>query len=337
MMAPIREDKPAWSAVPRTVREETQRILGAKVVRAVRAYGGYGPSATYTLTLDDGRRVFFKGVYPLREGSDVRWSLDEEERVYRELSDWVEPWAPEFFGSIRTDGWHALVIEAVRGARVPPWTDELARSAARSYADFHGRTLGKQLPRWIPRGEHREFGEFWANLSSDAEAVERLLHAARRSADEAERWVTNALPALMEAETWLLKARRPFALLHSDTRSDNIRIDAGVLRMFDWPFAFIGPLEFDLAAFAQSVASEGGPLPEQIVGWYSEVLQPRRRQLVGSAVGIAGYFANRAPRPPLEGLPRLRSVQRRQLKASLRWAARLLKLPEPGWLSDVAD
>ena len=36
-----------------------------------------------------------------------------------------------------------------------------------------------------------------------------------------------------------------------------------------------------------------------------------------------------------ESLPRLRSFQRRQLKVTLAWAARRLKLPAPGWLEAV--
>ena len=60
----------------------TEQMLGARIVRATRAFGGYGPSATFVLRLDDGRKAFFKGVYPLPEGSAVRWALDEEERVY---------------------------------------------------------------------------------------------------------------------------------------------------------------------------------------------------------------------------------------------------------------
>ena len=76
-----REDKPTWSGVPRAVRAETERLKGARVVRATRRFGGYGPSATFHLRLADGRTAFFKGVYPLPEGSGVRWALDEEERV----------------------------------------------------------------------------------------------------------------------------------------------------------------------------------------------------------------------------------------------------------------
>ncbi len=39
----------------------------------------------------------------------------------------------------------------------------------------------------------------------------------------------------------------------------------------------------------------------------------------------------------MKGLPRLRSIQRRQLKATLAWAARRFGLPDPRWLSAVPD
>src|SRR5215210_5815246 len=136
-MTRIREDKPAWSSVPASVKTSAESILGARVVRAVRAFGGYGPSATFALNLDDGRRAFFKGVYPLPEGSAVRWRNDEEERVYQELGQLIAPWAPTFYGSVRTNGWHVLLMEAVVGQKVPPWTAALARRAVRSYAQFH--------------------------------------------------------------------------------------------------------------------------------------------------------------------------------------------------------
>src|SRR5690349_20390906 len=110
---PMREEKLVWTAVPKSLRAETERILGGHVVGARRAFGGYGPSATFTLTLNDGRRAFFKGVYPLPEGSAVRWRHDEEELVYERLGEWLRPWAPEYYGSFHADGWHVLLIEAV--------------------------------------------------------------------------------------------------------------------------------------------------------------------------------------------------------------------------------
>ena len=95
--------------------------------------------------------------------------------------------------------------------------------------------------------------------------------------------------------------------------------------------------EFDVSAFCQTIAAEGGPSPERVLAWYEDVLPLRADAVDASLAGIAGYFADRAWRPPMPGLPRIRSIQRRQLKASLAWAARRLDLPEPRWLAAVGD
>jgi len=337
-MSSIREDKPTWSAVPVAVRDLTEQMLGAKVERATRAFGGYGPSATFVLRLDDGRKAFFKGVYPLPEGSAVRWALDEEERVYTQLADEITPWAPDYYGSLRLEGWHAMLIESVPGARMPPWTESQAQQAARSYAEFHARTVNSELPEWLERTQHVEFVGFWTQLTNERESTARvaaLCHSPALRRDAAE-WIRTNAPQLIEAEQPLLTAER-FALLHFDTRSDNVRLDGDLLRLFDWPWACVGPPEFDLGAFAQSIASEGGPPAEKVARWYSDVLPFDDDVLTASVVGISGYFADRGSSPGLPGLPRLRSVQRRQLKASLGWAASRLGLPEPKWLQSVAD
>lgn len=107
--------------------------------------------------------------------------------------------------------------------------------------------------------------------------------------------------------------------------------------MFDWNSACVGPPEFDVAAFAQSITAEGGPEPELFVSEYLGLLPLREGTLNASVAGIAGYFADRAWREPIPGMPQLRSMQRRQLKASIGWAARLFDLPDPLWLSAVPD
>ena len=324
--------------MPSAVRKEAERIVGAGVTRAVRAFGGYGPSATFVLTLADGRRAFFKGVFPLPEGSAVRWMLDEEERVYAELSHLIDPWAPEYFGSLRVDGWHAVLIEVVAGERLPPWTEDQARRVVRSYASFHATTAGQELPEWLARDSHFEFSEFWARVASDDETLARI---SRLCPDvdgqrDARRWLDAHVAELIGWEQRLRDANR-FALLHYDTRSDNVRLEGDLLRLFDWPFCCVGPPEFDFAAFAQSIAGEDGPGGEQLAAWYSEVSPLDGDTLSASLVGVSGYFADRASRPELPGLPRLRSVQRRQLKASLPWAAQRIGLPDPAWLRSVAD
>lgn len=330
------EAKPPWSAVPRSVKDEVARLLGSPVARAARVYGGYAPSATFRVVLRDGRRAFLKSTYPLPKDSGVRWVVDREERFYRSLGRRVERWAPRFFGSFERDGWHMLALEDLGPRSVPPWSAAKARRAARDYARFHKSTLGKPLPRWLSRTEHVEFASFWSGLaaSGDLDAVASL---GRRRADEAAEWLDVSLPVLREGERRLARLRGPDALIHVDTRSDNIRIVGERLRIFDWPFASAGPPEFDFVAFAQTVTAEGGPTPEWILAEYETVLPLRDRAVDASLCGVAGYFADRSWRPPIVGLPRLRSWQRRQLKATLRWTARRLDLPEPRWLDAVAD
>jgi hypothetical protein len=334
-----REDKPTWSQVPRAVRTATERLLGARVLRATRRFGGYGPSATFHLSLADSRTAFFKGVYPLPEGSGVRWALDEEERVYLELQQHITPWAPDYYGSLRLDGWHAMLMESVTGEKIPPWSDSAGRRAARSYAEFHAGTVGTAttLPDWLSREAHLEFTGYWQGIAADESRLARLaaLGPSSKVGRAIAEWVTDHAADLTAAEVPLRETKR-FCLLHFDTRSDNVRLDGDLLRMFDWPWTAVGPPEFDFGAFAQSVASEGGPDPELLTSWYSEVLPIDASVLTAVAVGISGFFADRGSRPAMPELPRLRSFQRLQMKASLSWAARRVGLAPPAWLESVA-
>ena len=330
-----REDKPAWAAVPAGVKRRVTEVLGANVDRAVRAYGGYGPSATFVLHLENGSRAFFKGTYPLPPQSGVRWALAGEEKVYRQLGNLISPWAPAYFGSVRTGGWHAILIEAVDGQAPLPWTSEKAKRAARSFAEFHASTVGRQLPTWLPRRQHHGFSTYWTRLTRDATRVAALASLAGDAAPGAHAWLDKNLARLAATEALLRRRASRSALLHFDTRSDNIRLQRDRLRIFDWPFACSGPPEFDLAAFAQSIESEAGPPGEDVMAWYAEVLPVEDERLAAAMVGLSGYFADRAPLPEMPELPRLRSVQRRQLKASLALSARMLSLTPPTWLDSV--
>ena len=318
------------------MRAETERLLRSRVVRATRAYGGYAASATFRLALANGRRAFFKGGYPPPPGSAARFPIEREEQRYVGLARFMGRWAPRLYGSFRLQRWHVLLMEDLGPATIPPWTAGKTRRAARSYARFHRSTLGARFPAFLPNTDHVEFGSFWRGLAKRGDLASTA-SLARRRADEALEWIDVAFPVLRDLEQGLLTARRPFALLHVDTRSDNIRLIGDRLVMFDWPFAAAGPAEFDAAAFAQGVTAEGGPAPERVLAWYEELFPLRARELDASIAGIAGYFADRAWRPPMPGLPRLRSIQRRQLKATLSWAARRFDFPEPRWLSAVQD
>jgi hypothetical protein len=311
------------------------RILGSPVARAARVYGGYAPSATFRMVLADGRQAFFKGVNAT-SNDYMRAALPREERVYRELDPFIHPWAPEFLGSFKRLDWHVLLLEDVGPQTMPPWSPAKARRSARSFGAFHATTQGRALPRWLSRTEHHEFAGEWRTLS-DSGALAKTAALARGRADEAREWLDVALPLLRRNAERLRRLRAPHSLLHFDTRSDNVRLQGEQLRMFDWNFAGVGPHEIDAAAFAQATEAEGGPPVERTMGWYAEVMELRESYVDASVAGIAGYFADKAWRPPIPGLPRIRSWQRQQLKVSLAWAARRFALPEPRWLAAVAD
>ena len=311
-------------------------VLGAPVARADRVYGGYAPSATFRLKLANGKRAFFKASYPAPKGSGVRWVVDVEDRNYRRLSRLITPWAPRFFGSFNRIGWHVLLLEDLGPRTMPPWTSAKARRATRSYAQFHKSTRDKTLPRGLSRTRHQEFAGFWRELSNSGE-LGRVAALARGREDQAREWIEVVLPVMRQLDDGLAKTKPPFSLLHLDTRSDNTRLHGDLLRIFDWPFASVGPAEFDVTAYAQGVRADDGPEPERVLAWYEDVLPLRADAIDASLAAISGFFADRSWKPEVPGLPRVRSFQRQQLKCCLAWAARRFDLPEPRWLRAVAD
>jgi hypothetical protein len=331
------EAKPTWQHVPIAVRRRTEAVLGTRVTRALRSWGGYSPSATFRLALADGRTVFLKATYPLDPDSPVHWNLDQEERVYQELGRWLHPWAPAYYGGFQEAGWHVVLLEDLGPGTVPPWTAATARAAMRSYGDFHHASFGDRFPRWLRR-RRLAFGANWPRLQSAPEEMAQLAGLAGPRAPEAAAWLA-ANSAVLE-QVAMKPQGPPFSLLHVDSRSDNVRVyprAAIPLRLFDWPFACVGAPEVDFVLFAQSVACEGGPSPEQLTEWYTHSQPVRADVLITSVAAVAGFFAVHSWQPDLPALPRLRSIQRRQLRASLAWAARLLDLPEPAWLETVPD
>ena len=324
------EAKPPWRQVPAAVRREVESVAGARVTRGARIWGGYGPAPTFRLRLADGRGLFFKGIHT-ESTVFSRKAFDREWRVYQELGAFITPWAPQFYGAIAVDDWRALLLEDLGPKSAPPWTPALARDAAREFARFHSSTLGRDLPGWLRRFAESGASVSWERVEEETDGLRLVADLAGGRADEARAWLRMALPPLARGARDALRIPGPYALLHSDTRSDNLRVTQGRLRLFDWPAAESGYPEFDLAAFAQSVTAEGGPEPERIVSWYSERLHPRAEALDAVVAWLAAYFAHNAWRPDLPELPRLRRFQRQQLAVTLRWAARRLALPAPEW------
>ena len=331
------EEKPPWRMVPLAVRQDVGEAMGSSVVRGMRVYGGYGPTPTYRLALSDGRRVFFKGVNA-RSYEFPRAALALEVRVYRELADFIGPWAPRFYAAIRRDDWSVLLLEDVGPKTVPPWTPAAARRIVHAYANFHAATLDHPtLPEWLPRPESALPQVTWSRVAAESEELRRVAELAGEAKVQALRWLQAALPLMSRLADSAAFLSGPHSLLHGDTRSDNLRVRDGRLYLFDWPAVQVGRYEFDLVAFAQSVTVDGGVDPEQVLTWYGERLALRPDAIDAALAWLSAFFADLAWRPGIHGLPRLRAFQRQQLAVSLVWASRRWHLPEPTWVSALAS
>jgi aminoglycoside phosphotransferase (APT) family kinase protein len=300
------------------------------VVRGVRIWGGYGPAPTFRLRLADNRGLFLKAVYA--DSNEFSQQAHERElRVYHELAAFITPWAPRFYGAITQDDWRVMLLEDLGPKSAPPWTPAAARSVACGLADFHASALGRELPGWLGTFAEDVANLTWEDVMAETQELRFVAEMADRHADEAGAWLRAAWPLLDRLAQAALSVPGPHTLIHTDIRSDNLRIVQGRLRLFDWPAAEVGFPEFDLAEFAQSVAVEDGPEAEQVARWYATRLPVRAEALDAALAWIAAYFAYHAWRPEVPGLPRLRRFQRQQLAATLRWLAQRLALSEPTW------
>ena len=332
---PIREPKPTWRSVPLPVRQRIEEIAGGRVMRGSRVWGGYGPSATFVLTLEDGGSVFVKGSHPRHTTVGIA-ATEIEERVYREI-DVIRPWAPRFLGSVEDGPWRMLVLEDLSsGEKMLPWTTAKLRAAIESLAQFHRASQDYDPPAWVPAYNASSFLNLFKieegrpTIAGETDSRSRFLHLFADTR-EAEAWTEAALPRLLDAARGAASIGGPAGLVHMDVRSDNLIFQGGRAILLDWPYLAHGPVLWDTAAFFPSIDGEGGATPEEALLLYESALGVSfdPSDIAAAASLIAGFFATRAGLPDVPVLPRLRTVQKMQLFPSLRWAARLLSLPPP--------
>jgi hypothetical protein len=313
------------------VRKEIEPVLGAPIRKGTRVFGGYGPSATFRLFLEDGRTVFAKGAG--KGSNEVNWRVvPVEESAYRNI-DAIRPFSPSYLGSVIASGWHLLLLEDLKdAAAVPPWTEQLAVQAVRDIAQFHLR--GMKEPEKVDEINMKDFTDNWRTIRYDRDELDYFLGLFGNDRTEAEAWLNDSFDILIAAESELKRMDQPWGLIHSDIRSDNLRFRDGKLVLFDWALACRGPLMLDVIFFFPSIAGEGGPTAEHLLPVYKQVMLSKGVSFPSyaeraAAAATAGFFASRAGKPPIPALPRLRDIQRLQLGPALQWAAQILDLPEP--------
>jgi aminoglycoside phosphotransferase (APT) family kinase protein len=287
------------AAPPAEVREQIGRILGSEPIGFAPVQGGYTPAERYRVELADGRTAFAKRAV---EASSVR-ALRAEAFVYQRVEG---PFIPRFLGFADDAESPLLLVEFFDGAQhAPPWNDDRIDRVFACLADMHEMSV--RLP---PFDHHiMEVGPGWAEIQRDPRPFLSLGHV---SPD----WLDRHLRALVETESE--QKLSGLDVGHFDLRSDNILFVDGRAVLVDWSAACLGPPSLDVGLWLPSLQVEGGPPPEDLLpGAPTE------------AAWVSGFFAARAGLAELPHAPRVRGVQREQLRAALPWVVRELGLHPP--------
>ncbi len=290
------------------VRRCLRALKGSAPTSWRRIERGYTPAERWVIRFADGSTAFAKiGVTPLTASC-----LRDEHRTYRQLN---APFMPRLLGFEDSER-PLLLLEDLSDARwPPPWASGDIDSFVRAMQQVAAtRPLPDDFPTLAAEfgatGSEQRASTGWGAVARDPRPFLSLGACS-------EAWLTHALPRLKEAQQ-----DAPVegdALLHNDVRSDNLCFsrDRGMI-LIDWNLASRGNALFDLAFAAPSIALEGGPAPEQLVADDGKM-----------AALVSGYFAERAGLPAIPDAPRVRWIQREQLRIALPWAARALGLAEP--------
>jgi hypothetical protein len=326
----MRAVKLDWSSVPSMLHVGLADMIGDHIRVARPVDRGFGRSACFIVESRNGRRYFSKvthpGDTPMGQNAFLR-----EEIHYRAFPE-LAAFGPTYRGSIARGDWKMLVLDWIESAfDVPPWSEPRLGAVLQALARFHAGTPSRAAAMLERAEEFALFNVFnrprgWATLATDRSARERFLSLFAEP-EAAASWFAAQSPTLVEHEASSTSIGGPRAWVHQDIRSDNLLFnEPDQVRFVDWPFLAFGPVVMDVAFLAPSVEAEGGPPPEVTMALYQQASGQRldSRALRIASATIAGFFAIRAGEPELEGLPRLRWIQRRQLIPALAWACRLL-------------
>jgi Phosphotransferase enzyme family len=284
----------------RITQASQKRVLRLEAVHG----GGYSLALRLRAFFEDGTTAFVK----VATSQELAQFLRTEHHVYSSLGK--QDFLAAFYGW-DDDGLNPLLILEDFGAAfcAPPWTTTRIDAVLTMLERVHQTSAPVKIPL-LESPETREMLSGWKVVAENPAA---FLSLGLCEAD----WLTEALPALLEAEAKTVLTGTD--LLHLDVRSDNLCFpddDRAVL--VDWNWVSVGNGEFDLAAWLPSLQAEGGPPPETFLP-----------NAAVWAAALSGFFASRAGLPAPEAAPAVRSVQCQQLATALPWAARALGLRVP--------
>ena len=300
-----------WSALPSQVTHWVERELGSRVVDAVDQSGGFSPGPAARVRGDDGQRAFVKAAS--REVNHDSYEMHRREaRLTAALPR--SPFTPDLLATYDEDPWVALLYTDVDGHTPQiPWRANELSQAVDALARLHDSFTPSPVTAVEPVADLLDDDlNGWRTLSSGSLPA---------GIDE---WSARHIERLAGLEAGWVDATAGETLLHTDVRADNMLVTEHGIVFVDWAHASRGAAWFDLAAWAPSVAMQGGPDPDTFVtqALASRAAAPDSDQLTATVAAIAGYFTERAATPPPPGLPTLRKFQAAQGEITRAWLRR---------------
>jgi Phosphotransferase enzyme family len=258
--------------------------------------GGYTLMEHWLVELEDGSRAFAK----VAVDEPTAGFLRDEYRVYSQVEG---SFLPKLLGWDDDGERPMLLLEDLSEAYwPPPWREADFEAVLSALDELHGTSPPRDLPRLALDEFHT-----WREVEAEPEPFLALGLASVE-------WLESALPELLAATDRCVVEGE--ALLHLDTRSDNICLRDGQVVIVDWNWAHTGNAAVDVAFWLPSLFAEGGPPPAQVL--------PDAGELTAL---VSGFFAPIVGLPPPAGAPTVRPLQLVQLKVALPWAVEVLGLP----------
>lgn len=307
-----------YEAMPISVRERIDEAVGASVLSATNATGGFTPGPAARCELADDRTVFIKAC-SFELGSFATAMHQREAAVLAGLPAAFP--APALLATVDVDGWFALITEYIDGVMpAAPFSAADVEGILQTVTDLAEASAACPIEIADPVGSHeaeRESRWAWRQLREEGLVA------------EAGRFVHDHLDALVELEADWIDAAAGTALLHRDLRADNMLLTEQGGVAVDWAAASVGAPWIDLLGLLPDLHLGGGPDPHS-----SFNAHPVGASAAGGAVdcylaSLAGYFTRQSFQPPIPGVSGLREFQAAQGSISRRWlAARLGWDPE---------
>jgi len=299
-----------WRDVPDRVRDRVIDWAGSEIVEAQDLSGGFSPGCCTCLRFAGGRRVFVKAVS--RSANPESPSMHRREaHVARHLPP--SPCLPRLEGYLEEEDWVVLVFDRIDG-RMPrhPWVADELDSVLAHLGVVHRLLTPCPVPDLEPTATYFEtVFSGW-----------RTMAGAPVVPDHLDEWSRRHLDRLAGLEQRWVEAVEGDGLVHGDIRSDNVLVNGSSVAFVDWPHASRGAAFFDLVAWAPSVALEGGPDPESLLGRCASARAVEAERLDPVVAAVTGFFTYHATLSPPPGLPTLRPFQEAQGRVAREWLRR---------------